>query len=354
MARFIKDRTKARGQIPGSLVFIGNQKMEKPIIQFMQYNTELLIEEEVNTIQQASKKIKPDAVNWINIYGLHDLEMIQEIGKTFKLPAMMLEDILNTDQPPKYENGETFDGFILKMMSQEDGSKRVNTEQISIILGSNFLITIQERRGDVFRPVRERIRKNKGRIRKKKNDYLAYALMDTIFDNYTLLTEKIGRQIEELEDRIFVKKDNKILEEIYSFKIELNILRKAVRPVIEIMMLLLKTEDSYFEENNRKYLIDLQDLAKQSTEAIELYNQLVSDQLNIYNTTVGNHMNEVMKTLTIFASVFIPLTFVAGIYGMNFEYIPELSFKYGYALFWAIVLAVAGGLVYFFKRKKWL
>ena len=354
MARFLKDRSKAKGAAPGSLVLIGRQKMEQPIIQYIRYSKEALLEEEVTSTQDAIDKFETDAINWINIYGIHDLEMIDKIGAQFELPSLLLEDILNTDQPPKYENGETYDAFILKMLHQEENSNRVHAEQITIVLGKNYVLTLQERRGDVFAPVRDRIRKGKGRIRFSGNDYLAYVLMDTILDNYLLLVEKIGGQVEDMEDRLFKEMDTKIVEEIYQYKTELNYLRKAVRPVRDFLVLLNRTEDSYIQEQNRQFLSDLQDLAIQCTDSIELYNNLVSDQLNIYNSNMSNRMNEVMKTLTIFASVFIPLTFVAGIYGMNFEHMPELGFKYSYLIFWIFILLVGGGLFIYFKRKKWL
>lgn len=354
MARFLKDRSKAKGQVPGSLIFLGNKKMDNTVIQFMQYNSETLTEVQVETVNEAFNKIKSGSVNWINIYGLHDTEMIKTIGDILQIPQLILEDILNTDQPPKYDDGETFDVFILKMLSQTNESTPITAEQITLILGENYVLTIQEQHGDVFAPVRERIRKNKGRVRLNDNDYLAYALMDTIVDNYTLLIENLGRRIEDLEDRIFLRHDTKIAGEIYRFKTELNFLRKSIRPVKDLMNGLLKTENSYFQEKNTQFLKDLYGLVVQSTDAIELYNNLVSDQLNFYNTNMSNSMNEVMKVLTIFASVFIPLTFFAGIYGMNFEYLPELKYKYAYPIFWMVVILLSGGLLFYFKRKKWL
>ena len=354
MARFLKDRSNTKGMVPGALVFIGKQKMDKPIIQYKQIGKETLIEEEVGNIHEARNKIQGDAVNWINIYGIHDLDLIQSLGDEFDLPALLLEDLLNTDQSPKYEDGETYDAFIMKMLSLEEHSGKIQAEQITIILRKDSVITVQERKGDVFEPVRERIRKNKGRIRSHGNDYLAYALMDTILDNYLILIEKIGSKVEDLEDRLFKAMDNQIVQEIYQFKTELNYLRKAIRPVRDFLILLSKTEDSYIEEQNKIFLGDLQELAIQCTDAIELYNNLVSDQLNIYNSNMSNKMNEVMKTLTIFASIFIPLTFVAGIYGMNFRYMPELEYKYSYPILWSIILLLAGVLLFYFKRKKWL
>lgn len=354
MARFLKDRSKAKGTSPGSLVLIGKQKMEKSIIQLMQFDKEVLVEKVVPTTKAAQDEFIPGEVNWINIYGIHDLEMIKNLGNEFNLPVLLLEDILNTDQPPKYENGETYDAFILKMLHPEENSKRVHAEQITIVLGENYVITLQERVGDFFNPVRERIRKGKGRIRFSGNDYLAYALMDTIVDNYMILIENIGSKVEDMEDRLFKKMDSAIIEEIYQFKTELNYFRKSIRPVRDFILLLNKTEDSYIQQKNKQFLTDLLDLATQCTDAIELYNNMLSDQLNIYNSNMSNKMNEVMKTLTIFASVFIPLTFVAGIYGMNFEYMPELKFRYSYFIFWVVILLLSGGLFIYFKRKKWL
>lgn len=354
MARFILNRTKAKGQVPGSLILMGTQKMENTIFQLIQYDSVSLMEKELNNIEEALPYIYGQGVTWINIYGIHDLEMIKRIGEIFNLSPLLLEDILDTDQKPKYEEGDTYDAFILKMLSLDKHQKKILAEQITIILGENYVLTLQERRGDVFAPVRERIRQKKGRIRSNENDYLAYVLMDTIFDNYTILVEDIGSKVEDMEDKIFQKKDGKIIEKIYRYKIELNYLRKSIRPVKDIVTHLLRSENTFFQEKNKAFMNDLNELVTQSTDAIELYNNLVSDQLNIYNSNIGNRMNEVMKVLTIFASIFIPLTFLAGIYGMNFEHIPELKYKYAYPTFWMVALTIGGTMLYFFKKNKWL
>ncbi len=354
MARFIKNRKSAKGQAPGSLIFIGNQKMDNPVIHLTQYDSNTLFEEDQSSISEAFLKIKPGFVNWINVYGIHDLEMIQTIGEKFKIPSLLLEDILNTDQRPRYADEDEFDAFILKILTHEETTDQIHSEQISIILGENYVLTLHEQKGDVFSSVRERIRKSKGRIRLKNNDYLVYTIIDTIVDNYTILIESLGYKIEELEDRIFLKRDDTIVSQIYSYKTDLNFLRKNVRPVKDLMTSLIKSENSYFQDENKSYLKDLFELVVQSTETIELYNNLISDQLNIYNTNISNRMNEVMKVLTIFASIFIPLTFIAGIYGMNFEYFPELKYKYAYPVFWGVVLLMIGILLIYFKRKKWL
>lgn len=354
MARFLKRRLKARGQDPDSLVLIGKQKMDRPQIHVMQYGVDHLLEKNVDSIAEAAEYVNTSHVTWMNIYGIHDVNLMQDVRDRLELPPLLMENILNTDLRPKYEDGEGYDAFILKMLNLTEGGDEIDSEQITLILGEHFVLTLQERKGDVFEPLRYRIRNNKGRIREMGNDYLAYDLMDTVVDNYTLLIENIGRKVEDLEDKIFQNKDDTIAEEIYNFKTELNFLRKSVRPVKDLMIHLLKSENSNFQEANKKFLVDLNELVIQSTDAIELYNNLLSDQLNYYNTTVSNRMNEVMKMLTLYASIFIPLTFIAGVYGMNFDYIPELQYRYAYPIFWLVVGLVGGGILVHFRRKKWL
>ncbi len=354
MARFLKDRKASRGQVPGSLILIGNQKMEKPVIQLMEIETDSLMEKELADIGEAASCRTSKPVSWINIWGIHDTEMLQKLGEIFELDHLLLEDILDTDQRPGYMDEENYDAFILKMLKYEEATSKISAEQFTMILGENYVITLQEQPGDVFNPVRDRIRNTKKRIRFVDGDYLAYALLDTIVDNYILIIESIGRKIEALEERIFSGTDPGIIEEIHLLKTEMSYLRKSVRPVRELMSQVLKAEATLFQDHYLKYLKDLNDLIIQATDAIELYSGMISDHLNIYSTTINNRTNAVMKVLTIFASIFIPLTFLAGIYGMNFEYIPELSFRYSYLIFWIVVLLVAIGLLIFFRRKKWL
>jgi magnesium transporter len=354
MARFIKDRTLSKGQMPGSLILIGKQKMENSVIQLMDYDVNQLEEKELNSIDEALVCRQTEKVSWINIYGLHDLDLMKRMGEIFELHPLFQEDIMNTDQRPRYEDGDSYDGFILKMLNYDEAAKQISAEQFTLILGKHFVLTLQEQTGDVFNPVRERIRTAKKTSRLYDADYLAYALLDTIVDNYILVTESIGREIESLEDKIFINPDKSLVEEIYKLKTELSYLRKSVRPVKDLMGELLKSENSLLQEKYMHFYRDLNDLVIQATDAIELYNGMISDHLNIYSTNVNNRINEVMKVLTIFASIFIPLTFLAGIYGMNFEHIPELGFKYSYLIFWIVVVCVGVGLLIFFRRKKWL
>jgi len=353
MARFIKDISATKGKAPGSLIFIGDQKIATPIIKVMEYDADSLIEKELTGINEAAINVKNQGVTWINIFGIHDIDMIQKMGELFEIHPLLLEDILNTDQRPKYLDKENYNAFILKILQFNTLENEIIAEQITIILGQHFVLTLQESQGDIFEPVRERIRNKKSKARLNDNDYLTYALLDTIVDNYIILIETIGRKVEDLEDRIFLQKDLKIAEEIYNLKTELNFLRKSIRPVGDLMIHLFKSEHSLFNKKNSHYLKDLSELVVHAIDVIELYSNMVSDQLSIYNANLNSKMNEVMKVLTIFASIFIPLTFFAGVYGMNFSYFPEIEFKYSYPLFWLVALSISIGLILFFRKKKW-
>jgi magnesium transporter len=354
MARFIKDRSQAKDQAPGSLVLIGQQKMEKTQITIMDYSPDHLVEHKLDSINDCIEYLDKESVSWINIYGIHEMEMIDKLGKIFHIDNLLLEDVLNTDQMPKYVAGNKYDAFILKMLDYDSDNNIIRAEQISIILGKNFVLTLQERKGDVFDPIRSRIRNFKGRVRLNNNDYLAYALMDIISDNYLTIIETLGRKIEDIETKIFSDNNEEIAERIYRYKIELSFLRKNIRPAKEAIMNLLKNVDTLFSTDTLSYMVDLKESVIHATESVELYGSLVSDQLNTHNTLVNNKMNQVMKILTIFASIFIPLTFIAGIYGMNFKYMPELSFKYAYLFFWIVILIIGITLLLFFKKRKWL
>ena len=354
MARFIKNRIASKGLTPGSLIHIGYQKMDRPIIRIMDYTVEKLVEKELESIEEVLPYLEQESVTWLNIYGIHDLDLMRRVGEIFDLPPMMLEDILDTDQRPKYEDAEKQDAFILKMLKYDEHKKLILAEQFTLVLGKNYVLTLQEQIGDVFNAVRERIRSRKPTSRLKYHDYLAYVLLDTVVDNYIILVESLGREIELLEEKLFINPEKSLVEEIYKYKTELSYMRKSVRPVRDLMGQLMKSENSLFLQEHTVYLHDLNDLVIQATDAIELYSGMISDHLNIYSTSVSNRINEVMKVLTIFASIFIPLTFIAGIYGMNFEYFPELSFKYSYFIFWGVVLIIGLGLLLYFRRKKWL
>jgi len=353
MARFIKDRSASKGQVPGSLILIGQQKMDQTLIRLMDIEAENLVERELDTIEELNELKESPTVSWINVWGIHDLELIRRTGEILGLHSLILEDILNTDQSPMYDADDNCDIFILKLLRYDESKRILHEDQLTLILGENFVLTLQEQSGELFDPLRERIRNTKKRVRFLDADYVAYSILDTIADSYMLITESLGRQIEGLEERLFQGSDPKLVEEIYLYKTELSFLRKSIRPVREVMSKVMRTDNGFFQDKYKNYLKDLNELVVQTTDAIELYSGMISDHLNIYSTNVNNRTNEVMKVLTIFAAIFIPLTFLAGIYGMNFEYIPELGFKYSYLIFWIVVIALGLGLLIYFKRKKW-
>lgn len=352
MARFLKTRKQAQGKSPGSLIFIGKQKAEKPLIRQIQYNKSELEELQIDTI--SSIKTNDELIDWINIDGLHDTKLIEEVGNRFGISHMFLEDILNTDHRPKMEEDEKHIFVAMKFIGYSEETRRLFTDQVSFILGPNYLISFQEKKGTYFETVRERLRHARGRIRNMKCDYLLYSLMDTIADKYIDTVEIIGEKIENLDTEIFENPNTSIIKSIYEFKTELNYLRKSIRPVKEITNSVLRSESPLFNKKTVSFHRDLDDLVTQATEALEVYYTMNSDQLNILNTLIGNKTNDVMKVLTIFAAIFIPLTFIAGIYGTNFDVLPELHFKYSYFIMWAVFIAVTIVMLLYFKRKKWL
>ncbi|MEZ5072862.1 MAG: magnesium/cobalt transporter CorA [Bacteroidales bacterium] len=353
MARFIKDRKASAGTSPGSLILIGNQKMGTPEIQLMEIRSEELVEKELESLEDVHFNGEKEKVTWINIWGIHEISHIQTLGEKLDLHPLFMEDLLNTDQRPSFVDGDGYMAFILKMLSYDEDSGKLASEQITLILGKGFVVTLQEQKGDVLDPVRQRIRNITKRVRFTDADYLAYALFDTLVDQYIVLTETLGRKIEAMDERLFGDPDPDIIQDIYLLKTELSFLRKSVRPVKEMMTQVLVSESPFLKRKYIQYFRDLNDLVNQATEAIELYSGMISDHLNIYSTNLNNRTNEVMKVLTIFASIFIPLTFLAGIYGMNFTHMPELDFRYSYPLFWVVVLCVGVGLWIFFRRRIW-
>jgi magnesium transporter len=282
------------------------------------------------------------------------VKVIEQLGKHFSLHPLLLEDILHTEQRPKMEDFGEYLFFVLKMLYLEEGRHEILAEQVSLILGSNFVISFQEREGDVFKYVRERIRNSKGRIRKVGADYLAYALIDAIVDNYFIILERLGETIEELEEELVTNPVSDTLQTIHHLKREMIFLRKSVWPLREVISALERGESPLIQESTGVYLRDLYDHTIQVIDSVETFRDMVSGILDIYLSSVSNKMNEVMKVLTIIATIFIPLTFIAGIYGMNFEYMPELSWRWGYPAVWFVICAIFITMLAYFKRRKWL
>jgi magnesium transporter len=353
MARFFKKRNNTKGLVPGSPVFIGNKKVDNIRIRIIDYDKSKLHENELKKISEGTEFKEKNTVTWINIDGLHNAELMKEMGETFDLHPLLIEDIMNTDQRPKLQEADNNLFLVLKMLRYDETNHTIIAEQLSLVIGKTFLLTFQEQPGDVFEPVRERIRKQKGRIRTTSIDYLAYALIDTVVDNYMSIIERFGEKIEDMEEAVLGSPEPDVMEQLSNYRKEMNYLRKSIRPAKEAITQLSRLDSDLINENTIPFLKDLEDLITQASEAIETYREMLSDQMNLYNSALSNKMNDVMKILTIFAAIFIPLTFIAGIYGTNFEYLPELHFKYSYYIFWGVMVLVAVSLLIFFKRKKW-
>jgi magnesium transporter len=341
------------GTAPGSLIFVGDRKEDHPIIDAIAYNPESTKTYEHIEVADLKGIQSDGTVCWINLTGLHDPLVIENIGKVFDLHALMLEDILNTYQRPKYEEFDNCIYLVLKMLQYDTQNTSVGAEQVSIIIGNNWLFTFQEKEGDVFDPVRNRLIRPTTKIRHRNSDYLAFALIDTIVDQYVHITEQIGEKIELLEQSLLKAPAPEHLDEIDLYKREINYLRKTIRPVIEMVTQYKKSESELIDEKTLPYLSDLEDHVVQAAEAIEIYREMLNDQLDIYNAGLSNRLNDIIRVLTIFSVVFIPLTFLAGIYGTNFKYLPELEFQYAYPIFWGVLIVLALGMITYFKIKKW-
>ncbi|MGB2862203.1 MAG: magnesium/cobalt transporter CorA [Sedimentisphaerales bacterium] len=352
--KLIRRRSKKSGLPPGTLVYLGEKKIEQVRIRYIDYDEQNCQEKQASKIEECFPLKATPTVSWINIDGLHEVEILEKLGKQFELHALMLEDILSTDQRPKHEDFDKHIFIVLKMLSFDEDTQTVESEQISLVLGENFVITFQERIGDIFEPIRERIRNAKGRIRKMGSDYLMYSLLDAIVDNYFGILEKIGDKIETMEEELVGDPTENTLQQIHYLKREMIFLRRSVWPLRELISGMERSESPLIKETTDAYLRDLYDHTIQVIDTVESFRDMVSGMLDTYLSSISNRMNSVMKVLTIIATIFIPLTFVAGIYGMNFENMPELKWRWGYAAIWLVMLIVAGVMVLYFKRKKWL
>jgi len=347
-------RSKKAGLPPGTLVHIGKKKTEKVKITVIDYDEKNFWEKDVKTVEECFPFKDKPTVTWINIDGIHDVEIIEKIGKHFGVHPLLLEDIMNSEQRPKMEDFEEYIFIVLKMLRYDEKQDEIKSEQVSLILGSNFIVSFQEMEGDVFNLVRERIRNEKGRIRKMKADYLAYTLIDAVIDNYFIILEKTGEKIEDMEDELVTNPTPGTLQTIHNLKREMIFLRKSVWPLREVINGMQKAESPLIKESTGIYLRDVYDHTIQVIDTIETFRDMISGMLDIYLSSISNKMNEVMKVLTIIATIFIPLTFVAGLYGMNFKYMPELEWHFGYFAILLLMIIIGISMIFYFRRKKWL
>jgi magnesium transporter len=354
MLNLFKKTLKKVGLPPGTLVQVEEKKAEKVKIYIIDYDETQFQEKEAEAVEECFPFKDKPSVTWINIDGVHQVEVMEKIGAHFGIHSLILEDIMHTVQRPKMEDFEDYIFVVVKMIYYDERENEIKAEQVSVILGTNFVISFQEKQGDVFDHVRERIRKNKGRIRKMKPDYLAYTLIDTIVDHYFIVLEKLGEKIEGVEEELVTNPTSETLQTIHTLKRELIFLRKSIWPLREVISVLERGESTLIDQSTGIYLRDVYDHTIQVIDTIETFRDMVSGMLDIYLSSMSNKMNEVMKVLTIIATIFIPLTFIAGIYGMNFKYIPELEWHWGYVAALVLMGIIAFGLVMYFRNKKWL
>lgn len=354
MTRFMKKSLTEIGESPYEIKFRGNKKIDEVVLRVIDFDEEQLHELQLNEFAEINKYIHSDSVTWLNIDGLHDPSLLEKIGKAFDLDRIIVSDVLNTDQRPKIQEYDECLYVSIKMMRYNEAEREVVTENLSLVMMEDLLISFQEMKGDVFDPVRERLRKGKKKIRTSGTDYLLFALLDIVIDHYLYILAQLGERIEFLEDQIMTDTSRELLEEIGDLNREINFMRRNIVPAREMIHGISKIESDYFvDEENQVHWQELKGNISLALESADGYKDMLSDMMNIYHTSVSSKLNDVMKFLTIFSVVFIPLTFIAGIYGTNFDNIPELHFEYGYYVMWSVMIAVALGMIYYFKRRGW-
>jgi len=345
---------KKAGLSPGSLVYVGSRTDEPVRISIMDYDADRIDEIPEATLDDIKKCMARDSVTWVNVSGIHDTAIVEAVGRLYHLHPLALEDIVNTRHRAKLDDYENHLFLVLKMVIQEPETIRIVFEHVCLVIGPDYLISFQEREGDVFGPVRERLRKTKGRIRKSGPDYLGYALMDMIVDHYYEVLDQLGEEIEAIQEEALSNPTAKMRRAIHDARRQVVVLRKTIWPLREIVAGLLRGESKLFQDGTMIFLQDVYDHVVQVIDTVETYRDLLTGAMETYMSSVSNKMNETMKVLTIMATLFIPLTFLAGVYGMNFKYMPELEWRYAYPSFWGIVLVVFLAMLLWFKNKNWL
>ncbi|HPB29974.1 MAG TPA: magnesium/cobalt transporter CorA [Candidatus Sumerlaeota bacterium] len=352
MKRRLKKQSRAGGLPPGTPIFIGDSERVSSIFHVMDYDSRVFSERDIQGVDECLPFRDSSSITWINIDGLTDVPRLERLGPIFGIHPLTIEDMLNTAQRPKTEDFGTYVYIILKMLRILDGN--LDIEQVSIILGRNFVITVQEKPGDVFDPIRRRIRENSGRVRAMGPDYLACVLMDSIVDNYFSVLEHYDQKIETLEDDILSDTDRNLIGLLHNLKRELLFIKKSIWPSREALSSLIRSDSNLLNNKITAYLRDVQDHIIQSIDTVETLREVVTSLHDLCLSIISNRMNEVMKVLTIIATIFIPLTFIAGVYGMNFNFMPELHWRWSYPLIWFFMISVAVLMLLWFKRKKWL
>lgn len=343
------------GLAPGTLVHVGEKKAEKTVIKAWLYNSEKLIEKELQTVDECQElKGQPGMNLWINVDGLDQIGIIEKLGGYFGVHPLTLEDVLNTGQRPKMEDYDSYIYAVLKMMLLDEEREEILIDQVSIIFGTNYILSFQEREGDAFNPIRDRLKNPASRLRKNGVDLLAYSLIDAVVDNYFLILEHFGEEIEDLEEQLIVDPIPETLKAIQKYKRDMITLRRSVWPLRELINSLQRTESQLIKESTQIYLRDVYDHTIQVIDSIEAFRDILSSMVDVYLSSLSHRMNDIMKVLTIIATIFIPLTFIAGVYGMNFEYMPELKWRWGYPAVMFAMTILGISMFLYFKKRRWV
>ena len=353
MSRYIKKKKEDIGLSPYALVFRGQKKTDKILLRAMDFDLENVSELEITSTDNLLALKKSKKLTWLNIDGLDNVELMENLARVYKIENNILSDVMNPSVRPKMQEFEHGIFITVKMLQYNETDDNLTVENLSIIIAENTLISFQEQPGFVFEPIRERIRRHKNKIRTAGSDYLAFALLDVVVDNYRYFIGLLGEKIESLEEDMTNDPRKELLDDINVFKRELNFLRKNIKPAKEMILNLNKLESEFIHDDNHIHFRELQDNINEASELTDSYREILYDQLNIYHSSMSTKLNEIMRVLTIISVIFIPITFIVGVYGTNFENVPELHWHHGYFIMWLVMIFTTLGMLWFFKRKKW-
>jgi len=353
MQKLVKSRSKTIGLPPGTLVHIGEKTRETTLMTLISYDEETFEKRSLDIKGLKELKVDGMGITWLNVVGLSDINVLETIGTVFGLHPLILEDILDTGQRPKIDVNEDYLFISAKMLFYDKESGELDIEQVSIILGKNYVITITEKNTSVFDPVIKRLQQGMSRFRKLGADYLAYSLLDIVVDNYFAVLENFGERVELVEDGMMAGNDKQTLKTIHNLKRQLLLLQKAVWPLREVLSFLERGESYLVEKTTDIYIRDLYDHVIQVMDTTETLRDILSSMLEVYLSSSSNKMNEIMKVLTIISTVFMPLSFITGVYGMNIRYMPELEWPLMYPVIWGVMVSISVAMLIYFKKKKW-
>jgi magnesium transporter len=347
-------RSRKTGLPPGSLVHIGLEREEEPRITILDYDETHVEEREIQSVDELAPYVGKPSVTWIDVVGIHEPKIIEQIGCQFHIHPLLMEDIMNTTQRPKIDDLGKYICMILKLITFDEKSMELRIEQLSLVFSNDFVLSFQESESGIFKPLRDRIRNSLGRIRKMGTDYLAYTLMDAVVDHYFVVMEKMGEKIDDLENEVVANPKRETLRGVQQLRDEILLVRRSIWPLREVISLLERAESPLIDKTSAIYFRDIYEHTIQVMDTVDTYRDILSGMFDIYLSSISNRLNEVMKVLTIIATLFMPLTFLAGVYGMNFEHMPELKWQYGYFMLWGVMILIALTMLVYFRKRKWI